>query len=91
VKNIGGTEYEIHRWHDERFFFKRIIVRDEALSKPIDYTEKVGKLSLGDFTDMLSFQKMQVSEVFGDYELNGYDVRTTPRLIVIAKKIALAR
>jgi hypothetical protein len=41
---------------------------------------------LGDFTDMLSFQKMQVSEVFGDYELNGYDVRKTPRLIVIAKK-----
>lgn len=88
VKEIDGTKYEIHRWHDESYFFKRIIVRDAALEKPIDYTEKVAKFSLGDFTDMLSFQKMQVSEVFGDYELNPYDVKKTPRLIVIAKKIA---
>jgi SAM-dependent methyltransferase len=87
VKDIKGTEYEIHRWHDDRFFFKRIIVNDAALTKPIDYTEKVAKFSLGDFTDMLSFQKMQVSEVFGDYELNSYDVRKTPRLIVIARKV----
>ncbi len=86
VKTIGGTEYEIHRWHDENFFYKRIIVRDAALEKPIDYTEKVAKFSLGDFTDMLSFQKMQVIEVFGDYELNAYNVKKTPRLIVIAKK-----
>src|SRR5688572_22581878 len=86
VKKIGDTEYEIHRWHNEDFFYKRIIVRDPALEKPIDYTEKVAKFSLGDFTDMLSFQKMQVMEVFGDYELNAYDVRKTPRLIVIAKK-----
>jgi SAM-dependent methyltransferase len=86
VKKIDGTEYEIHRWHDDSFFFKRIIVKDKALSDPIDYTEKVAKLSLGDFTDMLSYQKMQVSEVFGDYELNGYNVRKTPRLIVIAAK-----
>ncbi len=86
TKNIGNTNYEIHRWHDEAFFYKRIIVRDAALETPIDYTEKVAKFSLGDFTEMLSFQKMQVTEVFGDYELNAYDVRKTPRLIVIAKK-----
>lgn len=84
VKQIDGTEYEIHRWHDEDFFYKRIIVRDSALDKPLEHTEKVAKFSLGDFTDMLSFQKMQVTEVFGDYELNAYDVKKTPRLIVVA-------
>jgi hypothetical protein len=42
---------------------------------------------MGDFTDMLSFQKMQVTEAFGDYELNNYDVRKTPRMIILAKKI----
>ena len=86
VKEINGTEYEIHRWHDDRFFFKRIIVRDKELAQPIDYTEKVAKLTLGDFTDMLSYQKMQVSEVFGNYDLSDYHLKTTPRLIVIAKK-----
>ena len=87
VKKINGTEYEIHRWHNEDYFYKRIIVKDAGLEKPIDYTEKVAKFSLGDFTDMLSFQKMQVFEVFGDYELKAYDVRKTPRLIVVARKI----
>jgi hypothetical protein len=47
----------------------------------------VAKFSLGDFTDMLSFQKMQVTEVFGDYNLSAYDVRKTPRMIIVAKKI----
>jgi hypothetical protein len=35
---------------------------------------------------MLSFQGLQVVEVFGDYQLNSYDVRKTPRMVVLAKK-----
>jgi SAM-dependent methyltransferase len=86
VKKIDDTRYEIHRWMDNRDFYKKIIVTDPTLSHPMQYTEKVSKLSLGDFTDMLSYQKMQVKEVFGDYELHPYDIRNTPRLIIIAKK-----
>lgn len=86
VKHLDGTEYEIHRWHDADHFYKRIIVRDAELAKPIEYTEKVAKFSLGDFTDMLSFQNMQVEDVFGDYALNAYDIRKTPRLIVLGRK-----
>jgi hypothetical protein len=47
----------------------------------------VAKFSLGDFTDMLSFQKMQITEVFGDYDLNPYDVRKSPRMILLEKKV----
>ncbi|MDQ3278819.1 MAG: methyltransferase domain-containing protein [Bacteroidota bacterium] len=86
VKTIEGTEYEIHRWHDAMHFFKRIIIRDKSLEKPVEFTEKVAKLSLGDFTDMLSFHRVQVQEVFGDYALNSYHVKNTPRLIVVGKK-----
>jgi hypothetical protein len=35
---------------------------------------------------MLSYHGLQVQEVFGDYQLGNYDVRTTPRLIIIARK-----
>ncbi len=87
VKRLNGTEYEIHRWHDEDFFYKKITVTDASLPQPLVHTEQVAKFSLGDFTDMLSFQKMQVQEVFGDYQLNGYDVRKTPRMIIIADKM----
>lgn len=86
VKTINGTTYEIHRWHDEDHFYKRIIISDESLLQPIEHTEVVAKFSLGDFTDMLSYQDMQVQEVFGNYQLNSYHVRTTPRLIIIARK-----
>ncbi|RYY97228.1 MAG: class I SAM-dependent methyltransferase [Chitinophagaceae bacterium] len=83
-KTIGDTHYEIHRWHDGSHFYKKITVTDPALERPLLHTEKVAKFSLGDFTDMLSFQGMQVQEVFGDYALNAYDVRKTPRLILLA-------
>lgn len=86
VKTIDGTEYEIHRWHDSTHFFKRIVVKDAELATPLDFTECVTKFTLGDFTEMLAYQKIQVSEVFGDYNLNAYDVRKTPRLIVAGKK-----
>jgi SAM-dependent methyltransferase len=87
LKHIGDTQYEIHRWHDDDHFYKRLIITDPLLKQPIEFTEKVAKFSLGDFTDMLSFQKIQVVNVFGDYSLNAYDIRKTPRMIVIAKKM----
>ncbi|NTS41694.1 methyltransferase domain-containing protein [Flavisolibacter sp. BT320] len=86
VKTVEETDYEIHRWHDASHFYKRIVIRDAALQNPVEFTEKVAKLSLGDFTDMLSFYKVQVQEVFGDYNLGAYGVNTSPRLIVVAKK-----
>lgn len=87
TKTVDDVHYEIHRWQDEHYFFKRITITDPALSRPFEHVEQVAKFSLGDFTDMLSFQKMQVTEVYGDYQLGPYDIRTTPRLILLAKKL----
>lgn len=86
VKKINGTVYSIHRWDDETHFYKKIVVTDNSLKEPMEHTEKVAKFSLGDFTDMLAYQGLQVQEVFGDYQLGHYDIRKTPRLIVVAKK-----
>ena len=88
TKKINGTLYEIRRWHDESNFYKRIIINDPLLHQPVEYTEKVSKFSFGDFNDMLSYQGLQVQEIFGDYQLGSYDVRTKPRLIIVAKKIS---
>jgi hypothetical protein len=35
---------------------------------------------------MLSYQSLQVQEVFGDYKLSAYDIHKTPRLIILARK-----
>ena len=85
-KKIGETSYEIHRWDDDTHFYKKLTVTDPSLLTPLEYTEKVAKFSLGDFTDMLSYNAVQVQEVFGDYHFGNYDIRKTPRLILIAKK-----
>ena len=85
-KRIDDTRFEIHRWQDDEHFYKKIIISDIALKQPVEITEKLKKFSLGDFTEMLSFQKMQVETVFGDYELQPYDIRKTPRMILFAKK-----
>ena len=86
-KKLNGTSYKIHRWHDETHFYKKIIISDPLLHHPLDYTEKVSKFSFGDLNDMLSYHGLQVQEFFGDYLLGNYDVRTKPRLIIVAKKI----
>lgn len=44
------------------------------------------KLTLGDLNDLFAFNHLQVQEVFGDYSLNSYDIKKSPRLIMIAKK-----
>jgi len=90
-KTINGTRYEIRRWHDETHFYKKIIITDTLLLQAIDYTEKVSKFSFGDLNDMLSYHGLQVQEVFGDYQLGNYDVRTKPRLIIVAKKTLTAK
>jgi SAM-dependent methyltransferase len=85
-KKINGTRYEIHRWHDETHFYKRIIIDDSRVLQPLSFTEKVSKFSFGDLNDMLSFQGLQVQEVFGDYQLGNYDTKSKPRMIIVAKK-----
>lgn len=86
-KEIDGIHFIITKWYDEDFFYKKIEVIDETLSEPLMYTEKVAKFSLGNFTEMFAYQGMQIKEVFGDYNFGRYDVKRSPRLVMIAEKI----
>ena len=84
---VFNVPFHLTRWHDEEHFYKQIQIRDPDASLRHLATEKVAKFSLGDFTDMLAYQQMQVQEVFGDYQLGSYDVRKSPRMIIVAKKV----
>lgn len=86
-KEIDGVQYQIRKWHDDKHFFKQITVADKRQGRSAEFIEKVAKFSLGDFTDMLAYQGMQVKEVFGDYHFSRYDIRQSPRLILMAEKI----
>ena len=85
-KEIDGINFYITKWFDETHFYKKIVVEDDALDTPFEYTEKVAKFTLGDFNDMFAYHQLQVQEVFGDYNLGAYDVKKSSRLLLVAKK-----
>lgn len=84
---FSGVNYFIIKWFDEKYFYKRIIVEDEKNKKPLEFTERVAKFTLGEFNDMLAYQKIQIQEVFGDYSFGRYDVKHSPRMIIIGRKL----
>jgi len=77
----------ISKWHDENHFHKRIEVKeDNEDTIKLLYTERVAKFGLPEFSEMLTLQKSEIVAVFGDYNLGEYDIKNSPRLIIIAKK-----
>jgi len=85
-KEINGVIYYLTKWYDETHFYKRIVIEDENRKDPLEFVERVAKFSLGDFNDMFAFHQLQVQEVYGNYEMDAYNVKESPRLIMIARK-----
>jgi SAM-dependent methyltransferase len=85
-KETDGIIYHLSRWTDEKHFFKKVVIEGISKEKPVEYTEQVRKFSLEDFDLMFSSEGLQLQQVYGDYQLNGYDAATSPRLILLAKK-----
>ncbi len=85
-KQVDDVTYYLTKWFDETHFYKKIEIEDEALEAPLEFTEKVAKFSLGDFNDMFAFYRLQLKEVYGDYSLSTYDIKHSPRMIMIAEK-----
>jgi hypothetical protein len=88
-KQVDDVNYFITKWFDETHFYKKIVIEDDKLDEPLEYIERVSKFNLGDFTDIFSFQGLQIQEVYGDYNFSAYDIKDSPRLIMIANKIKL--
>lgn len=87
VKKLEDIKFHLTKWHDDDHFYNQIQVEEKGQSVKHLFTEKLAKLSLGDFNDMFAYQGLQIQEVFGDYNLDIYDIKKSPRLIMIAKKI----
>lgn len=86
-KTIGEINFVLTKWYDENYFYKRIVIEDPQNEEPLEYLEKVAKFSLADFNEMLSLHHLQIQEVFGNYQLAPYELRNSPRLILIAQKL----
>ena len=85
-KEIDGIIYHITRWTTETHFFKKIRIENMGMAEPVEHIERVKKFSVDDFKNLFDQSGLQLKKVYGDYYLNEYDVQTSPRLILIAKK-----
>jgi SAM-dependent methyltransferase len=86
VRVIDGATYRVTRWTDDRHFFKRIAIDDNGRENVMEHVEQVAKFTLVDFERLFARHGLIVEAVYGDYALNSYDARTSPRLILIARQ-----
>jgi SAM-dependent methyltransferase len=84
VREIDGVAYRLTRWTDARHFFKRIAI--EGAGAPLTYVERVARFTLQDFERMFAPHGLVIESLHGDYCLNSYNARTSPRMIVVARK-----
>lgn len=85
-KLIDGVTYSITRWCDGEHFFKRIVISEEKLAQPLEYTERVAVIGLEDFRALFEPNGLRIGQRFGSYRLDPFDVETSPRLILVAEK-----
>jgi SAM-dependent methyltransferase len=83
-KTVDGVKFEITRSVEEDVIVKRIHVIDGEVE--LDFEEQVDALKKVDFQDYLNQAGMTITSIFGDYQLNPFEEKTSDRLIIIAKK-----
>lgn len=85
-KTINNVHYNIEKYDDDKYFYKTIKVDDQLKKIQTTYTEQVAKFSLDDFKKMFNQHRFTLKETFGNYQLEPYNTKESPRLIMIAVK-----
>lgn len=81
-----GVVYHIARWADSNHIFKRVLIDQGAAFRPLQYVERVAKLTVDDFHFMFALNDMRVVATYGDYALAPFVESNAPRLIVVAMR-----
>jgi SAM-dependent methyltransferase len=78
--------YHITRWSDRAAIFKRIVIDDPVRKVPFALVERVARLALRDFELTFAQCGLQFEAIYGDYTLTPFDVHSSDRLILVARK-----
>ena len=82
----GEVIYKLTRWSTAEAFFKRIEIHDSTLPAPLEYVERVAKLTLGDFERLFDERGLVIEQLYGDYRLAPFDAIESPRLVLVAAR-----
>lgn len=83
-KEKCGILFKWFKRKEDGKVLKTITFSDKGQS--YEFTERVQLISLNDFERILGNAGFEIVCTFGDYDLNVFDSKTSPRLIIIAKK-----
>lgn len=84
---IEDIEFNTSKKIEDGFVIKNIHVIDK--DKTYNFQEKVQLLNLSDFESYLSKVGLEIQNIFGNYNLEPFNLENSPRLIILAKKIAV--
>jgi SAM-dependent methyltransferase len=87
IKELDGITYSISKWHDQKRFYKRIVINHDRLKERDEFVETVAKYKLENFNRFFTSNKLRLKYVFGDYGLGSYNEKQSPRLIMLAEKL----
>ena len=83
VKKVENITFKIKRNFDQKYIYKDIRFKDK---KNEHFKERVMNLGLEDFKFYLQKNDFKIVELFGNYELESFDIEKSQRLIMLIKK-----
>lgn len=84
TKTIDGIKFNIQKRIENGYIIKSITIEDKG--EKVHFEEKVQLLQLKDFEGYFTKANLRVVNLYGDYDLNTFDEKTSDRLILIVQK-----
>ncbi|MEM9824488.1 MAG: class I SAM-dependent methyltransferase [Bacteroidota bacterium] len=83
-KTVGGIKFLIRRKIEAGYIIKTIRFKDD--DQPFRFQEKVRAFRLQDFQDLFDRCGLEITQLFGNYQLEPFEPETSDRLIILGRK-----
>lgn len=83
-QSLNGLNFHIRRYLDDDFIVKEINFTDKG--EEFQFVERVRALTYEDFLGYFAKAEVHLKDVFGDYNLNPYEEKSSERLILLFGK-----
>ncbi|AXT59106.1 methyltransferase domain-containing protein [Aquimarina sp. AD10] len=83
VKEVNGIKFKIKRFLEDGYIYKEIRFNDN--NEDFFFTERVKAITMSDFENYFDQADVNLLDVFGDYQLQKFNKKTSTRLILIFK------
>lgn len=83
-KVVEGLTFNITKKIEKKYIIKNIKFTHD--NKKYQFQEKVKILTLADFSNFIKNARLQIIEIFGNYNLDNFNALNSERLIIICKK-----